>query len=191
METYEKLEPLQINQEDNRINWCKDNLLPYMCKDFDCYIDENNKLVINGGIIVCNDFEELPVKIDIVHGSVMLDNVFTKNKGQFKSLKNMPDHIDGMFNIGLNETIESLEYGPSYVGGSYWCNGCGLTSMHGIAKYIGGSLLAFSNNIKNIDDLIGSHINDDIVFSNNPIYESFEYNKIINKIKKQQAYYIL
>lgn len=175
MTQFEVLLPSNV-QKDERLQWCENNIISYL-NGHPRFEIENNQLVIYGDIVICSDIEELPIKIDKVYGSVYLENSINKCPGSFKSLKNMPDYVEGCFNISLNPELKTLEGGPSYVGGSYWCNGCGLDNLNGVASTIHGGLLAFCNNIEDAPELANVSIDGHICFDNNPIEYMSDYGQ--------------
>ena len=71
-----------------------------------------------------------------------------------------------------NNPIKSLKDGPKEVGGTYWCQCCELTDLNGLAHSIGGSLLAFNNNIADISVINTCNIGKNIDITNNPISHS-------------------
>lgn len=125
---------------DERIEWCKDNLLSLFNKDIKCSINSDNKLEIYGNILISNDIEELPIKIDIVYGDLWIDNAYDLLPGKFKSLKNMPDEVHGNFNCSLNQ-LTSLEGCPKIIDGTFWCTNNKLTELTHLPEYVGGSIL--------------------------------------------------
>jgi hypothetical protein len=152
------------------INWSKDNLKGRYNTQLNITAT-NGEIIITGDVIINNAIEELPYKIHKVIGNVVIDNSLVFKKGKFKSLKNMPDIITGNFNCS-NNPIKSLKDGPKEVGGTYWCQCCELTDLNGLAHSIGGSLLAFNNNIADISVINTCNIGKNIDITNNPISHS-------------------
>lgn len=60
--------------------------------------------------------------------------------GELSSLEGSPIVISGCFSIFAEYDIPSLIGGPIYVDGDYTCTDSGITSLEGIAVYIGGDL---------------------------------------------------
>lgn len=158
----------QHSESDARVQWCLDNIATiYNSEESICKIDENNKLIIYGDILIPDEYEELPIKIDEVYGNVIVGNTINHVNGYLKSLKNFPTKIHGKFDCRMNPNLKTLENGPEWVGGSYWCNGCSLKNFNGIAKYIGGSLLAFANDIEDLSALRNCNIKHQLTLSSN------------------------
>lgn len=140
---------------EERRQWCLNNLIGrYKPNDFEVYID-NGKLVIDGSVIIYDNFLELPDEalIDIVKGDVFISNTIEFRKGALKSLKNMPRIITGHFICGNNPEITTLEGGPEQVGGTFAINHCSLKDLKGCPKVL-GILKVYSNKLENIDDIM-------------------------------------
>jgi hypothetical protein len=172
------------SKSDPRIMWIIDNISSlYESKETICKV-ENGKVIIYGDILISDEYRELPYKIDEVYGSVIIENAYQHKHGELRSLKNFPTIIHGKFDCQMNPKLKTLEGGPEVVDGSYWCNGCSLTDLNGVAKQIGGHLLAFNNKITDISALKSSKINMNITLSESaykdPYYKELQkQNKIV------------
>jgi len=64
--------------------------------------------------------------------------------GKYPDLTGCPEYIGGLFYCEYCG-LQSLKGGPIEVGRDYLCGNNNLTSLHGIAQYIGGSLHTKNN----------------------------------------------
>lgn len=104
---------------------------------------------------------ELVVKFWEVRG------IFDVSNLSLKILKGSPKKSKYVIFNGNN--LKNLEYSPEYVERSFSCRSCGLESIEGHPKEIGGYLDISGNNIKDLTSF--SNINcDDIHIYNNPIH---------------------
>ena len=84
-----------------------------------------------------NDDLTIDIDGDIKHVNLMKGNLpdyiqFNEVSGDFfctncdlTSLKGMPIKVYGIFGMGYNPNIKSLEYMPAYIGGNFYCKGVG------------------------------------------------------------------
>lgn len=163
--------------------WLSDNFIGKYTIDF----NDKDEIIINGNITLDNNLmEELEYKFAEINGDFNLGGEKFPGEGQtgyrnLKTLKNCPETVKGSFSIYHNENLNTLEYGPSYVGGTYSCAACGLENLNGIAKHIGGYLSAYTNKkLKDISALDNISINGyiDLEFSDPIIRESLTYKDL-------------
>lgn len=109
---------------------------------------------------------------------------FDCSGNQLTTLNGAPSIISGFFDCQNNPLI-TLEGGPINVKDNYWCSGNPITSFKGVAKTIGGSLIAPSCDIKNlkelpniIEDSLSLTYNHNIEIS----YKDIEHTTIKNRI---------
>lgn len=107
----------------------------------------NSKMVSDGHLTI--KFDKVTVSTGVTFG---IGGLGSFGISDFHSLavidlKGMPKYFSGgAFNVGENETIETLIGGPEVVSGNYWIHDCPkLKSLNGMAKKIKGTL-----NIENI-----------------------------------------
>lgn len=173
-----------FSKHDERVKWYTENIFSlYDSLETKCVL-ENNKIIVYGDLLIPDIYEEIPYKVDEVYGDVVLVNSSEHKLGKLKSLKNFPTIIHGKFDCRMNPNLKTLEGGPEYVGGSYWCSSCSLTNLNGIAKYIGGSLLAFGNQLANLNALKDVVIKQDITLTENQNMLNDSYYKTLRKENK-------
>ena len=104
-------------------------------------IDGSLTVRVNGNVKFENaHIEYLPVVFTEVTGTFII------NKCGLKSLKGVPQIIDGNFNCS-NNRLQSLSYGPTNVGGDYSCSYNLLTMLKSPLKQLAGGF-DFSRNVK-------------------------------------------
>ncbi len=92
---------------------------------------------------------------------------FNVSNNKISSLQGAPDKIGGDFNVSEN-FLTSLVDGPRDVGRDYSCHTNRIANFKGIAKTIGGRLLAYSNNLNSYDDLINCDFDGVLYVGQNP-----------------------
>ncbi len=111
-----------------------------------------NKLYISAYTL--NEDGSIDTDQDVVLSDINLTEIpFKFNKSNYSfsvfynkltSLKNCPKYIEKWFNCSHNK-LESLEFGPEYVGYSYYCNSNQLITLEGCDKTINGNFDCSSN----------------------------------------------
>lgn len=133
------------------------------------YETEDGKLIVEGNIIILNnDYNSFPVKIDKVIGSIeWRGNINKFESGSLTTLKNFPDEVTGNVYIYKNTKLTSLDGCPKKIGGSLVCNNCSITDISGlngctIAKYF----IASDNPISDISVLSNVYVGKNIELIN-------------------------
>ena len=75
------------------------------------YKDEHNNIIVDGTIIIFDkEYDEFPVKIHKVNGSInWYGHISSDPYGSLKSLKNFPDIVTGNVYIFNNPKLTSLD----------------------------------------------------------------------------------
>ena len=143
----------------------------------------DDKIIINGDIFISHD-KEIPYKIFEVFGNVIINNIKNAPKfGNLKSFKNFPTKIHGNFICKMNPELESLEDCPEVIDKDFQCVACGLKSLDHMPKYIGGNLLIYNNNIKDLSPVVNSNIYGTIDAQFNPCESTSLYSNLLNENK--------
>jgi hypothetical protein len=83
-----------------------------------------------------------------VQGEVVIPYGYTKIPVQFRT-------VSGHFKNCAQ--IESLKGAPSYVGGTFWCDGTPIRSLWGSPTYVGGSFYCHNTQIKSLRSIHKTH----------------------------------
>lgn len=173
------------------LKWCNDNIHGMYNSDINFEITDDGINITGNCYINNKDLTELPYKINIVHGNFICagHNAYNSSDMHLTTLKNMPNIVYGNFDISFNTDLQSLEYSPLIVTGNFKCNHCALLNMNGISKEINGHIIAYSNPLTNINEVIKvkNFIYIDIDFCNEikltPIYKKLCHtNKIFKNV---------
>lgn len=119
------------------------------------YRDEKNNIIVDGSIIIFGkEYDEFPVKIHRVNGSInWYGNISDDSHGSLKSLKNFPDIVCGNVYIFNNPKLTSLDGCPKEILGSLVCDHCNISDISGIGKKINNCFIASHNPISDISIL--------------------------------------
>ncbi len=174
---------MKENYSDPRLSAINQILWDGGSKEFEIKIIDD-KIIINGDISISHKCGELPYKIYEVYGNVIIDNCKEPPcYGALKSLKNFPTKIHGNFICKMNPNLVSLEGGPEIVDKDFHCVGCGLKSIEHLPKFIGGNLLLYNNDIKDLSPILNSQIYGTIDAQFNPCESTELYAKLLNEHK--------
>ena len=174
---------MEENKIDPRIKWIKESLYS-LDSNFSVEIDNNDKVVIHGNILIPSMYTNLPYKIDEIFGNVIIDNIQEPIKyGNLSSLQNFPTIIHGDFICKLNPKLKSLKGGPEKVEGNFICAECGLTSIDHLPKYIGGNLDLYNNEIRNLSPINESKVIGLVDVQFNPCENDKTYNALLKENK--------
>ena len=119
------------------------------------YKDEHNNIIVDGTIIIFDkEYDEFPVKIHKVNGSInWYGHISDEPFGSLKSLKNFPDIVTGNVYIFNNPKLTSLDGCPKEIYGSLICDHCNISDISGIASKINNNFIASNNPISDISAL--------------------------------------
>ena len=100
------------------------------------YKDEHNNIIVDGTIIIFDkEYDEFPIKIHKVNGSInWYGHISDDPYGSLKSLKNFPDIVTGNVYIFNNPKLTSLDGCPKEIYGSLICDHCNISDISGIAS---------------------------------------------------------
>ena len=82
-------------------------------------------------------------------------------------LEGCPDECQTFW--AASNPLTDLRGGPQHVSGDYIVNGCGLTRLDGIAKYIYADLRIFNNSLDSLDGLADVNVHSYVLATDNPI----------------------
>ena len=174
---------MEENKIDPRIRWIKESLYN-LENSFNVVIDDNDRVIIYGNIMIPYVYNDLQYKIDEIFGNVIVDNVQEPVKyGNLSSLRNFPTIIHGDFICKLNPNLKTLKGGPEKVEGNFVCADCGLETIEHLPKYIGGNLDIYNNNIKDLSPIENSKIVGLIDVQFNQCENTKTYNKLLKENK--------
>ena len=135
------------------------------------YEDGDGKLIVEGNVVILNDnFNKFPVKIDKVIGSVEWRGCVNQfESGSLTSLENFPDEVTGNVYISKNVRLTSLNGCPKKIGGSLVCDHCNISDISGIAgAKIKNHFIASHNPISDISVLEKVYVGRNIELINTP-----------------------
>lgn len=124
-------------------------------KNVHVYKDEHNNIIVDGTIIIFDkEYDEFPVKIHKVNGSIIwYGHISDEPFGSLKSLMNFPDIVTGNVYIFNNPKLTSLDGCPKEIYGSLICDHCNISDISGIASKINNNFIASNNPISDISVL--------------------------------------
>ena len=156
-----------------------------MDKNAKIYYDDNNNLIVEGNIIVFYDedynYSSIPVKIHKLIGNIhWYGGISSINQaGTLTSLKNFPDIVEGDVIIFKNPNLKSLEGCPKHISGTLQCDFCNISSLEGIAEYIGRNCILNNNPITDLSPLYNITVKGITSIVNTPAaYDMEQVNKL-------------
>jgi len=134
------------------------------------YFTINNDKTIDyyGNIYINNIITEIPIKFREINGNLSI--VYCN----MKSLKNMPDRINGKLSI-LESTIGDFSGCTKYVSESVLISKCKLDRIDNLFDFVGGTLTVYENIISEVTCPIPT--NDSCILYNNNIKYIKNYNR--------------
>lgn len=130
-----------FNKEEEIRNLCS----KYNIKNYT--INGDYSVDVDGDVnMVSRNMSEIPIKFNNVNGS------FYINGNYITSLKGCPKHITGTFNCSNNK-LQSLNFGPEYVGVNFISYKNSLTDVYHCPKYIGEGIDISNNKLTTLAGL--------------------------------------
>lgn len=153
-----------VSQDREIEKWCKKFGITKYTKQPDGRIDVVGDVKIDSSSID-NRFGMLPIKFGTVDGN------FKASDCGLKSLKGCPEKVTKDFDVSRNQFTD-LEYGPSYVGGSYIAeSNKKMHTVFGWPMFIGQDAVFTSCVIESLKGIpaTGSHVGGSMLFANNKL----------------------
>ncbi len=160
-----------------------------ICREYDIEnytINGDNLVDVYGNVDLWDKVLRIPLNFNIVNGyfncgnnyltslkgcPVRVGNWFSCSDNKLTSLQYSPQYIErGGFDCSYNK-IESLQYCTELIQGEFYCYENKLTSLQ-YHPTVYGEFYCENNQINTFEDFY--YFKEDIVFSNNPIYDIYE-----------------
>lgn len=155
--------PVEIESFLHSVDWIMADIANVGTKGLGTTVNSNGIVDVKGSVLIFNEqMDQLPFQFGKVTGDFIVRGCglktlkgvptevgrdFVVSYNNLTTLQGCPKTVPGIFNCSANK-LQNLVGGPEVVGDSYYASECGLITLHGMAKSVGGDIVVTKNRLR-------------------------------------------